>query len=118
MKTALIATGLALMTLTAQARHCRYENPVGGSDLVKNVGGSFLVGAAVTSATGNPMHGIATTTTLAFMKEASDIHRTHHVCSLGDLLQKISGGIAGSLGAKFFIVPDGKGLFIGYAKEF
>lgn len=110
----------ALLTASvAQARECQVENPIGGNDLFKNVAGSAAVGAAITAATGDSRWGIAATSTFAVLKELSDRKRTNHRCSLADLIQGIGGGIAGSLGTRWLILPTaGGGVSLTYATEF
>lgn len=117
MKHALILA--ALLCTGAQARECQMENPIGGNDLLKNVVGSAVAGSAITAATGSPAWGIAATSTFAVLKELSDRNRTNHRCSLSDLIQKIGGGVAGSLGTKWLILPAvGGGVMVAYATEF
>lgn len=109
-----IATAIALTAaLSAQA-----QDSMTGPDKIKHFGLSVGMGAVGTLAFQSPRAGFFGCMSVGVAKEAYDARTPGHTASAKDLIADAAGCAAGAYLGGLMIVPDRKGVTIGYIASF
>lgn len=121
LKTAAVVTTLALASYPAAAQQrCTMTDPWQGPDKTKHLVVGAAIGAGVTLATDRPHWGFAAGTAVGAIKELVDRRTPSRTCSFQDFAVTALGAAAGAYGTAWLILPDpnGKGVFVGYSRQF
>lgn len=114
----IIATAATiLLAANAQAKCVTNEAWI-GKDKAMHAAIGAAIGGGVTVAAESETAGIVAGTVVAFAKEAWDVKRAGHTCSLQDALVTTAGAVIGAKLGGLVIVPQRGGAVVGFAKEF